>query len=266
MGSRRRGLRDRAWHFVERRRAGFPAAERIPARPLPMSEAPRIWVLMGDRRGDNNQLLALAEGLGLPFETRTMDYRWLSKYHRKIFRSSIGHLKRASRRWLAPPWPDVVIGIGQRTVPVARWIRHQSGGRARLFRLGHPRAPNRLFDLVITTPQYPVPPGENVITLPLAMNRFRQPPPPTGDEQAWLDAHPRPHLLLSLGGPSAMWRLDNAALRLAATKLVRRVESSGGTLIAVGSPRTPDDAWKVVRDAIGSSNDAVIVTGGAIRY
>ena len=122
-----------------------------------MNGAPRIWVLMGDRRGDNNQLLALAEGLGLPFETRTMDYRWHSKYHRKIFRSS----------------------IGQRTVPVARWIRHHSGGRARLVRLGHPRAPNRLFDLVITTPQYPVPPADNVITLPLAMNRFRAPPEPT---------------------------------------------------------------------------------------
>ena len=27
-----------------------------------MSEAPRIWVLMGHRRGDNNQLLALGRG------------------------------------------------------------------------------------------------------------------------------------------------------------------------------------------------------------
>ena len=40
-----------------------------------MSARPRIWVLLGHRRGDNNQLLALAEGLGLPFETRTIGYR-----------------------------------------------------------------------------------------------------------------------------------------------------------------------------------------------
>ena len=33
---------------------------------------PRIWVLLGHRKGDNNQLLALAQALKLPFETRTI--------------------------------------------------------------------------------------------------------------------------------------------------------------------------------------------------
>lgn len=230
-----------------------------------MNGAPRIWVLMGDRRGDNNQLLALAEGLGWPFETRTMDYRWMSKMYRKIFRSSIGHLKRASRRWLAPPWPDVVIGIGQRTVPVARWIRHHSGGRARLVRLGHPRAPNRLFDLVITTPQYPVPPADNVITLPLAMNRFRAPPEPTAEEHAWLDARPRPHLLLSLGGTAPMWQLDFAALSDAAGRLAERAAKAGGTLIVVGSPRTPTEAFDVVRQSAAEWPNVAIIDQ-EVRY
>ena len=231
-----------------------------------MSEAPRVWVLMGHRRGDNNQLLALAEALGVPFETRTMEYRWMSRVRWKIFRSSAGHLKPASRRWLEPPWPDLVIGIGQRTVSVARWIRNQSGGRTRLVRLGHPRAPNRWFDLVITTRQYPVPQGDNVVVLPLAMNRFRTAPQPTSDEQAWLDAKPRPHLLLSLGGTAPMWRLDNAALRLAATKLLRRVEANGGSLIVVGSPRTPADAWAVIRDTLGASPNTAIVANNEVRY
>jgi hypothetical protein len=227
--------------------------------------APRIWLLLAERRGDNNQLLALGEALGVPFETRTMRYTWLARARMKLFRGDIGHLTADARRWLQPPWPDVVIGIGRRTVPVARWIQSQSGGRTSLIRLGHPRAPNDWFDLVITTPQYPVPPGENVVTLPLAMNRFRAPSRPTDDEQAWLDARARPHLLLSLGGPSAMWRLDNAALRLATTKLLRRVEASGGTLIVVGSPRTPNDAWTLVRETMGSSASAIIADA-SMRY
>jgi mitochondrial fission protein ELM1 len=226
----------------------------------------RVWVLLGDRRGDNNQLLALGEALGLPFETRTMRYKWLARLRMKLFRTDIGHLKPQSQRWLQPPWPDLVIGIGRRTVPVARWIQEQSAGRTNLVRLGHPRAPNEWFDLVITTRQYPVPPGENVVTLPLAMNRFREAPKATEDERRWLTAWPRPHLLLSLGGPSSMWRLDNAALRLAATRLVRRVESNGGTLIAVGSPRTPKDAWLTVRDSIGASRNAAIVADNEVRY
>ena len=31
---------------------------------------PLVWLMLGNRRGDNNQLLALADGLGLPFETK----------------------------------------------------------------------------------------------------------------------------------------------------------------------------------------------------
>ncbi len=231
-----------------------------------MSKAPRIWLLTGHRRGDNNQVLALGEALGLPFETRTMTYKWFARLRMKLFQTDVGHLKSSARRWLEPPWPDVVIGIGRRTVPVARWIKEQSGGRSRLIRLGHPRAPNEWFDLVITTRQYPVPPGDNVVTLPLAMNRFRKAPEPTPEERSWIDALSRPHLLLSLGGPSAMWRLDNAALHLAAAKLVKRAEARGGTLIVVGSPRTPPDAWAVVRTAIGGSKNAAIMAMGEVRY
>ena len=33
-----------------------------------MADGARIWALLGHRRGDNNQVLALSEELGLPFE------------------------------------------------------------------------------------------------------------------------------------------------------------------------------------------------------
>ena len=148
---------------------------------------------------------------------------------------------------------------------MARWIRKQSGGRARLVRLGHPRASNALFDLVITTRQYPVPPGDNVVVLPLAMNRFRTAPEPTPGEQAWLDANPRPHLLLSLGGTAPMWRLDIAALREAAASLVKRAAATGGTLIVVGSPRTPGEAWDSIRQATKGSENVALVES-EIRY
>jgi mitochondrial fission protein ELM1 len=231
-----------------------------------MSEHPRIWLLLGSRRGDNNQVLALGEALGHPFETRTMAYKWMARLRMKLFKSSIGHLKASSRKWLEPPWPDLVIGIGRRTVPVARWIQEQSGGRTHLVRLGHPRAPNEWFDLVVTTRQYPVPDGDNVLRLPLAMNRFRVSPDPTPEEQAWLKERARPHLLLSLGGTAPMWRLDLAALHLAAAKLARRAETANGTLIIVGSPRTPEDAWETVRKACGDSPNLAVVEHGEVRY
>ena len=211
-------------------------------------------------------MLALGEAMGTPFETRTMSYKWLARLQMKLFFTSVGHLKPAARRWLEPPWPDLVIGIGRRTVPVARWIRTQSGGRSKLVRLGHPRAPSDWFDLIITTRQYPVQPGKNVVTLPIAMNRFRKAPEPTEQERAWLEGRLHPHLVLSLGGPSAMWRLDNAELRVATAKLVRRAEAAGGTLIVVGSPRTPSDAWEVVRSGVANSTNVAMVEKNELRY
>jgi mitochondrial fission protein ELM1 len=231
-----------------------------------MSEPrPHIWLLLGSRRGDNNQVLALGEALGLPFETRTLSYRPMWGVLLKLFPRGLSHLRSASRRWLKPPWPDLVIGIGRRSVPVARWIRDRSGGRTKLVRLGHPRAPNALFDLVITTRQYPVSADDNVLVLPLALNRFRKPPKPTAEEQAYLDSRPRPHLLLSLGGTAPMWRLDIGALREAAASLAERAAAAGGTLVVIGSPRTPGEAWQAVLEATQANDNVAIVTS-EVRY
>lgn len=225
----------------------------------------RIWLLLGSRRGDNNQLLALAEALGLPFETRTLAYRRSARFLMWLLPRSIGHLTHASRHWLTPPWPDLVIGIGRRSVPVARWIREQSGGVTPIVRLGHPRAPNEFFELVITTRQYPVPDGPNVVRLPLAMNRFTEPPAATAAEQAWLNSLPRPHLLLSLGGKAPMWRLDLGQLGSAIGTLLDRASREKGTLIIIPSPRTPPNAIALIQRTIVDPGNAVIA-GPDIRY
>ena len=221
--------------------------------------SPRIWVLLGHRTGDNNQLLALAEALKLPFETRTLKFNLLRAFHPWLG-ASLTSLRRDRRRGLDAPWPDLVIGIGWRSVPVARWIRKQSGGRTRIVRLGHPRADAKLFDLIITTPQYPVGEEGNILTLPLGMSRYRSPPVPTDEERAFLDALPRPHRLLAVGGPAKYWQLTvdrvcSAALRLAI---------ANGTLLAVISPRTPPD----ITQALGTIDhgNVRLVSGRSPRF
>ena len=59
---------------------------------------PRVWLLIGTRRGDNNQVLALGEALGVPFETRTVFYKWTARLRMKLFPIGVGHLTGASRR------------------------------------------------------------------------------------------------------------------------------------------------------------------------
>jgi mitochondrial fission protein ELM1 len=230
-----------------------------------MSACPRVWLLLGHRRGDNNQLLALGEALGVPFETRTLSYRRTARPIMRVFPRSIAHLTRASRKMLGPPWPDLVLGIGRRSVPVARWIRTMSGGETGLIRLGHPRAPNDWFDLVLTTPQYPVPAADNVVTLPLALNRFRDAPLPTAEEQRLLGSLPRPHILLSLGGNAPMWRLDSAALTKSIEVLLAQASGEKGTLLIASSPRTSAQTLAFVRSRIAGRPDALLL-GPEVRY
>jgi mitochondrial fission protein ELM1 len=130
---------------------------------------PRIWALLGHRKGDNFQVLALAQRLGLPFETRTLRYNLLRKLDKRLLGRRLDSVLPGARRWLQPPWPDLVIAIGHRSVPAARYIRHASGGKTRLVQLGNPRLDPRHFDLVITMPQYRVPDSGRVLRMPFAM-------------------------------------------------------------------------------------------------
>lgn len=224
---------------------------------------PLIWVLLGHRRGDNNQLLALAEGLGLPFETRGLAYRKLWPLLLKLFPTLPLLLTGDTRRKLQPPWPDLVIGIGRRSVAVSRWIRNASGGRTKIVRLGSPRAEPRLFDLVITTPQYPVKSESNVLTLPVSMGRYRKAPKPTAEESEWLQALPRPHLLVSVGGQTRYWAQRAEALTNAVKKLAAGAQAARGSLIIATSPRTPPQTVSAIANC-GASCE--IIDDGRVRY
>lgn len=227
---------------------------------------PRTWVLLGERTGDNNQVLALAEALGWPFETRTLRYNLLRAVNASILGRSLASLERSCRRFLAPPWPDLVLAIGRRSVPVARWIQHKSGGKAKLVRVGHPRVDPALFDLVITTRQYPVPPGDNVVLLPLAMSRYRERPAPTAEEAEWLQRIPRPHLLMALGGATKYWALAGESVAKAAARLADRAARAGGCLIVVGSRRTEPEVLEAVDQSLARQANCHVAAPDRIRF
>ena len=165
----------------------------------------RIWGFLGQRPGDNAQVLALAEELRLPFVTKTLRYNRLHMLTGRTSGASLRSLDRPSRGLVKPPWPDLIIAVGRRAVPIARWVRAQNQGRTKLVLIGHPRVSPDEFDLVFTTRQYILPDGRSIRLLPVAMSRYRQPPVATARERAWLDARPRPHMLMMLGGSTRYW-------------------------------------------------------------
>jgi mitochondrial fission protein ELM1 len=217
---------------------------------------PTVWILLADRAGGNGQLVSLADALGWPYERKAMTYNWLNRCPNILLGATLASARRAAADQLQPPWPDLVIGASRRSVPVARWIRRQSGGRTKLVHLLHAMAPLDLFDLIITTPQYRLPPHANVLQLSAALNRIDGERLATAGA-AWaprLSSLPRPFTALFVGGNSATYRLDaETATRLGAGASAA-VAASGGTLLVSTSPRTPAPAAEAVIKAVACRN------------
>ncbi|MGE5721420.1 MAG: ELM1/GtrOC1 family putative glycosyltransferase [Sphingomonadales bacterium] len=217
---------------------------------------PSVWVLIGARRGDNNQLLALAEALGLPFETRQLRTNRLHWLPLRLLGATFATLKPESRAAVSGEAPDLVLAIGRRSVPVVRAIRQGSRERTRLVHLGNPRVPVRHFDLVVTTPQYPVADAPNVLKFPIGIGRPSQAQDTSAaseEAKRFLAAMPHPRRLLLLGGPTLFWKLDPEDVARAAKALLSQVEREGGSLIVLPSPRTPKAALVAARHAIENS-------------
>lgn len=224
-----------------------PGGTRQRFRHVPAADPPQVWVLLGRHEGDNRQLLALAEALGWPYQTRQLVFKDRPPVPSWLDASLLGLDRRRSAP-LAPPWPDLVLGCGRRSAPIARWIRRRSGGTALLVHLGRPRAPLKAFDLVVTTPQYQLPARDNVLhnLLPLSRLAPRQTERAVAAWRPHLAPLPRPWLALLVGGDSSSSLLSAetaSRLRLQAEARARRL---GGSLLTATSPRTPAAAADIL--------------------
>lgn len=238
--ARLRQTTGRAPNLVEQDRP--PAAPMLMKSDTAQTTSPLVWVLQTARKGDSAQARALAERLGWRCELKTLSFNTLFNVPNKLLGPSLVSLTAEAKRVLTPPWPDLVIGVARRTVPAARWIKARSGGHTKLVQIGRPRLDPSHFDLVITSPQYGLPPRSNVITLPVPLH-----PPiasPEADLAHWteqLQALPRPWTAIILGGAPWPFRFDEAVIDDLAQK-VNALTKGEGACIICGSPRTPANA------------------------
>lgn len=220
---------------------------------MPTPSAPRVWALLGPHRGDNNQVLALARALGWPFEEKHLRYNQLRRLQPSWLGATFRSVSADTRAELEGEPPELTISTGLRSVPVVRELRRRSGGKTRSVHLGFPRISPRHFDLVVPTPEYPVPDAPNVMRIPFALTPHVEPEVSESD-RAILSKLPHPRRLVLIGGPTLYWQLPQEDMLRAIRHLFDAAAADGGSVIAVASPRTPDDLRSAITKAFGSAN------------
>ena len=218
------------------------------------SSQPLVWLLMGDRAGDNSQVVGLGEALGWPLEQKHFVYTAYEKFVNLPICSHLWGVVRSQSSHLEAPWPDLVISAGRKNEPIARYIQKQADKPVRLVHMGRPWARLDKWDLVVTTPQYRLPNDPNVLHNDAPLHRVTRDRLDIAAE-TWRDrvAHlPRPLVAILAGGNSGPYPFDRASGERLAAQTDALAKKLGGSILVTTSARTLEETTDVLFSGIKS--------------
>ena len=209
------------------------------------------WVLTDDKAGLIAQAVGLAEAVGLPFEAKIIrlqaPWAWLPP---RLWPAGVMGLASNSAK-LTPPWPDLVISCGRKSIGPAREVKRRGGARTFLLYIQNPHIPPRAFDLVIAGAHDRVA-GDNVITIQGALHRVTAARlyAAAEDFAPSLADLPRPLTAVLVGGSNGAYRMTPDITAEFAGRLAEFATQTGGGLAITPSRRTGRENERVLREKL----------------
>ncbi len=217
---------------------------------------PSVWCVADGRAGILNQVRALAAALAEPERADRLAH-FESEAHRSepvilqpkgyqlllrpdLWPAPMTALPEEQRSLLAPPWPDLWIAAGRRSIPYSRMVRELSEEETLVVQVQDPRVGLDPFDLVIP-PEHDGLSGPNVFPIlgpPTWFSRAR-----IHDARSrfvHLAEQPGQKVLVSLGGNSRTHRMTEAVIDRI-EKVLKSI-AHGRKLWITVSRRTPEEA------------------------
>lgn len=211
------------------------------------------WVITDGKIGDEVHCFGIAQALGLTPQRRLVapgaPWTWFAPYGPPDWRD----WPRRRKSPIAPPFPDIAIASGRRTVPYLRSVKLASKGLTFTVFSKDPYRGRKTAD-VIYVPEHDALRGDNVISTLTSPHRLSA----AGFTAARANPDPRlaslpvPRVAFVLGGPSGQYTFTTKdADRLAAIALQMIGEGRG--LMVTPSRRTPDFALATMRAALAQA-------------
>jgi mitochondrial fission protein ELM1 len=244
-----------------------------------LSPQTKLRILSDGRAGHEAQTLGIAEAVGL-----TPDICRIAARPLYAALAPFAPPDPRDARAYAPPYPDIAIAAGRRTIPALQRLKRNSSGRTFTIYVNRPANGPGAADLIIA-PRHDGISGENVLSPLTPANRItperlaqaREAPDPR------IAALPCPRVALLVGGDSrhgAYGAAQIAELEHIAASLA----ASGRGVMATASRRTPAALREALRRVLIPPNgflwdgegenpyrsmlanaDAIIVTGDSVN-
>lgn len=211
------------------------------------------WVVTEGLIGTENQCVGIAEALDLVPEIKhiTLKQPWktLSPYLGLELNSTFSPA-------LEPPWPDLLIAGGRKSIAAARYIRKQTEGKTFTVMVQDPRTNPDQFDL-LAIPAHDPTRGDNVIVTTASPNRVTQDKLADAKTKfAEFEKIKSPRVAVLIGGTSKAYTMTPAIME----KLAGQIRDLDAGLMITTSRRTGEENQKILHEAL-SGKDAYIWDG-----
>lgn len=212
------------------------------------------WILSDGKQGHLSPMIGVADALGLQSEIKDVPrIRAIDHIMWPIMALFGASRVRAGRPPLTPPYPDLCIASGRRTIRYLRMVKEASPDTFCVYFMD-PRSARAGADVVISQHHDGLS-GENVVQVRTAPHRFSAATLERArrEARAELTALPRPRVAVLIGGDSRhhhFKRSDIARLSAAVDDLA----GTGAGLMITLSRRTPPTLAQAIEALAGRDN------------
>ena len=209
------------------------------------------WVVTEGMVGTENQCLGVAEALGLEPTIIKIGLKqpW------KALSPWLGfEVNRAFTSPLLPPYPDIVIASGRKSIAASRYIKKKSNGKCFTVQIQDPKVSSKCFDLV-AAPHHDELRGDNVIVTHGAPNKLT----PNKLAEAKKEFAPvfeklkSPRVAVLIGGNSKTHKMTPDVT----TKMVVQLKQLDASLMITASRRTGEENMKVIKDELNAPQNYI---------
>ncbi len=201
------------------------------------------WIITEGLIGTENQCIGVGNALGVPYDVKRISLKqpWKSLSPFLGFETCNSFTEP-----LSPPWPDLLITSGRKSISASRYIKKQSSGKTFTLHIQDPRVSTGHFDLV-AVPEHDPTRGKNVIVTRASPNKIT----PDLLKGAQLDFQflnniASPRIAVLIGGKSQAYDMEESTC----THIIEQLSSLNGGLMITCSRRTGEANYKRLKNAL----------------